>query len=73
MAVGTAPVAVGESATFSERGGTRPGWWVLEGQRKQGMVHCSLMLFRTTMYLRVAGEHTGVQLAPHVSISSLNQ
>ena len=29
------------------------GWHVLEGQRTAGLVHCALMLFRTSLFLRV--------------------
>jgi hypothetical protein len=29
------------------------GWLVLAGQRKSGLVHCSLLLFRTSSFLRV--------------------
>lgn len=28
-------------------------WFVLEGQRTAGLVHCALMLFRTSLFLRV--------------------
>ena len=31
-----------------------PGWLLLEGQRTSGIVHCSLLLFRTPTSLRVA-------------------
>ena len=30
-----------------------PGWLLLEGRRKSGMMHCSLLLFRTPTFLRI--------------------
>jgi len=46
------------------------GWWVLDGQRN-GLVHCSLMLFRTARFLRVAVGGTNLEGQMNVDRDSL--
>lgn len=54
------PKAPPESAApvLSERGS---GWFVLEGQRSAGIVHCSLLLFRAGDFLRVVVAGTNLE------------
>ena len=47
------------------------GWLVLEGHRKTGIVHCSLLLFRTPSFLRVALGGTNLDGQIHIDRDSL--
>jgi hypothetical protein len=41
--------------------GSQPDWLVLEGQRKAGILHCSLLLFKTKTMLRFVCAGTNLQ------------
>lgn len=48
--------------TLTAPDSTAPGWLMLEGQRRSGgMVHCSLLLFRTPSFLRIACGGTNLE------------
>lgn len=54
--------------TLSERD---PGWWLLQGQTKSWTVHCSLMIFRTADFVRVAIGGTNLDGQIHLDRDSL--